>query len=184
MLDFSKNYFELFGLPVAYVVDRVRLDERYRELQRVVHPDRYAGGSEQERRLSMQGSIRINEAYETLKDPVERARYLLELNGIEMDVTQETTRDAAFLMEQLELREALESARDKEDPYSAIASLIEEINRRTSSMVGQMAIQFETPTPEQLEAAREVLRKMQFLKKFRFDAEQLEAELDETLQAR
>jgi molecular chaperone HscB len=181
MLDFSKNYFELFGLPVAYVVDRARLDERYRELQRVVHPDRYAGGSDQERRLSMQGSIRINEAYQTLKDPVERARYMLQLNGIDMDVTQETTRDAAFLMEQLELREALESARDKADPYAAIGQLMEEVNKRTASMVAQMAVQFETPTPEQLEAAREILRKMQFLKKFRFDAEQIEAELDEML---
>ncbi|HXK57292.1 MAG TPA: hypothetical protein PLZ16_11665 [Gammaproteobacteria bacterium] len=55
MLDFSKNYFELFGLPVGYIIDKVQLAERYRELQRVVHPDRFANASEQEKRLSMQG---------------------------------------------------------------------------------------------------------------------------------
>jgi len=181
MLDFSKSYFELFGLPVGYIIDKTQLAERYRELQRVVHPDRFANGTEQERRLSMQGAIRINEAYSALKDPIERARYMLSLNGIEMDARQETTRDSAFLMEQLEMREALEAARDKPDPYAAIADLMTEINQRISNMVGQMAVQFETPTPEQLESAREILRKMQFLQKFCHDAESLEAELDEAL---
>lgn len=179
MLDFSKNFFELFGLPIAYVLDTEQLSERYRELQRVVHPDRYANGTDQERRLSLQGATRINEAYQVLKDPIERARYLLTLNGIEMDA-QESTKDTAFLMEQLELREALEESRHATDPYAAIAGLMEKINRRINGLVGQMAVQFEMPTPDQLEAAREILRKMQFLQKFRYDAEALESELDQT----
>ena len=181
MLDFSKNYFELFGLPVDYVVDADQLAVNYRELQRTVHPDRFANATEQERRLSMQGAVRINEAYESLKDPILRARYLLSLNGIDMDSQQETTRDMVFLMEQLELREELEAARGKPDPYAAIADLMVEVNRRINSLIGQMAIQFETATPEQLEGARENLFKMQFLKKLCFDAESLEAELDEAL---
>ncbi len=181
MLDFSKNYFELFGLPVSYVIDADQLAERYLELQRVMHPDRYAKESEQARRLSMQGSIRINEAYETLKDPIRRARYLLSLKGIDMDLQKETTQDAAFLMEQLELREKLAEARNRPDPHGFISSLLNDINRRITSLVGQMAVQFETATPEQLEAAREILRKMQFLQKLRYEAESLEAELDEAL---
>lgn len=179
MLDFSKNYFELFGLPVGYIVDMGQLAERYRELQRVVHPDRFANASEQERRLSMQGATRINEAFETLKDPILRARYLLSLNGIEMDAQRESTHDAAFLMEQLELREALEAARQSDDPFKTIADLMLGINRKINTLVGQMAVQFEEATPDQLEEAREILRKMQFLQKLRFDAESLEAELDE-----
>ena len=111
MLDFSKNYFELFGLPVAYIVDTEQLAERYRDLQRVLHPDRYANATEQERRLSMQGATLVNAAFQTLKDPLQRAHYLLTLKGIEMDAQRETTRDSAFLMEQLELREELEAAR-------------------------------------------------------------------------
>ncbi len=181
MLDFSKNYFELFGLPVGYIIDTDQLAERFRELQRVVHPDRYANASDQERRLSMQGATRINEAYQTLKDPIRRAHYLLSLHGIDSDAEKETTRDTAFLMEQLELREQLEQARHQPDPYAAINELVSDINQRITSLVGQMAVQFETATPEQLEAAREILRKMQFLQKFRHDAEALEAELDESL---
>jgi len=181
MLDFSKNYFELFGLPVAYIVDTEQLAERYRELQRVLHPDRYASATEQERRLSMQGATLVNGAFQTLKDPLQRAHYLLALKGVEMDAQRETTRDSAFLMEQLELREELEAARHKPDPYAVIGELVDDINQRITSLVGQMAVQFETATPEQLEAAREILRKMQFLQKFRYDAETLEAELDEAL---
>jgi molecular chaperone HscB len=181
MLEFSKNYFELFGLPVGYIVDTDQLAERYRELQRLFHPDRFASASEQERRLSMQRATRINEAFETLKDPILRARYLLSLNGVEMDAQRESTQDAAFLMEQLELREALEAARQSEDPYGTIADLTLGINRRITDLVGQMAVQFEASTPDQLEAAREILRKMQFLQKLRFDAEALEAELDEAI---
>ncbi|HEB95821.1 MAG TPA: co-chaperone HscB [Sedimenticola thiotaurini] len=182
MLDFSKNYFELFGLPVGYIIDVDKLAERFRELQRVVHPDRYANAPDHERRLSMQGATRINEAYQTLKDPIRRAHYLLSLHGIDSDVEKETTRDTDFLMEQLELREQLEAARHQPDPYAAINALVSDINQRITSLVGQMALQFESATPEQLEDAREILRKMQFLQKFRHDADALEAELDESLQ--
>ncbi|MEW7980745.1 MAG: Fe-S protein assembly co-chaperone HscB [Candidatus Sedimenticola endophacoides] len=181
MLDFSKNFFELFGLPVGYVVDATQLSGRYRELQRVVHPDRFASATDQERRLSMQGATRINEAYETLKDPIRRAWYLLTLHGISLDDQQQTTRDSAFLMEQLELREQLEQARGADDPYAELGRLMSGISKRINTLVGQMALRFETPSSEQLEQAREILRKMQFLQKLRFDAEQLEAELDEAL---
>lgn len=181
MLDFSKNYFELFGLPVGYIVDSRQLAERYRELQRVVHPDRYANASAAEKRLSVQGAALINEAYQALKDPMLRGRYLLLLNGIDMNAGNETIQDAGFLMEQLELREEMANARNASDPYAVISELMAGINKRINSLVGQMAVQFETSTPEQLEAAREILRKMQFLQKLRHDAESLEGELDEAL---
>lgn len=181
MLDFSKNYFELFGLPVSYVVDTTRLAEHYRELQRSVHPDRYANATEQERRFSMQGAVHINEAHQTLKDPVLRARYLLSLHGIDMDSQQETTHDAAFLMEQMMLREELESLGEKDDPYAAISHFMGDVNDRIKTLADQMASQFEQASVEQLAAARENLLKMQFLKKLYSDAESLEAELDEAL---
>ena len=181
MLDFKKNYFELFGLPVSYVVDMDRLTTRYRELQRVMHPDRYASASDYERRLSIQGATQVNQAHETLKDPIQRARYMLSLSGMDMSADNETTKDAVFLMEQLELREVLEEARGAPDPYAAISEFMEGINKRITSMVGQMAVQFETGAPEQLEAAKETLRKMQFLRKLRDDAESIETELDEAL---
>jgi molecular chaperone HscB len=179
MLDFSKNYFELFGLPQGFVVDIQEMASRYRELQRIVHPDRYANASDQERRLSMQGATRINEAFQVLKDPIARGRYLLSLHGIELDGQKDTTTDAAFLMEQMELREELENARSQEDPFEAIAGLMARINASIKRFTGQLALQFESATPDQLDLAAETLRKLQFLQKLRSQAEEIEGELDE-----
>ena len=181
MLDFSKNYFELFGLPVGFIVDNDSLAEHYRELQRVIHPDRYANASEQERRLSIQGAARINEAFQTLKDPIARAGYLLSLHGIDIDAQHETTQDMAFLMEQMELREELARIRDHSDPYQVVQDLSARINKQIKTLVGQMAVQFESATQDQLEQAREILRKMRFLQKLRLEIESVEAELEDEL---
>ena len=79
--DLSTTHFELFGLPLSFDVDMGQLDSRYRELQRTVHPDRFANASDQERRISMQQATQINEGYQVLKDSLRRGRYLLELCG-------------------------------------------------------------------------------------------------------
>ncbi len=180
MLDFSKNYFELFGLPVAYAIDRDQLADRYRELQQETHPDRYAHASEQEKRLSMQAATHLNEALETLKDPILRGRYMLALNGIETD-TSKSTQDSAFLMEQLELREELAEAKSKADPYAVTGRIRSDVKRRLNAFSDELAELFANPGTEQLEAAQEILRKMQFLQKLRYDAELLEEELDEAV---
>jgi len=85
MLNFSQNYFELFGLPNQFHTDLNALSERYRELQRVTHPDRYANASDQEKRIAMQGATLINEAFQTLKNPLQRAQYMLSLKGLNAD---------------------------------------------------------------------------------------------------
>lgn len=179
MFDLCKNHFELFGLPVGFIIDGAALAERYRDLQRVVHPDRYANGSAQEQRLALQQAIRINEAYETLKNPVSRAQYLLSLHGIDMQAEKETTRDTAFLMEQLQLREELENARHADDPESALDNLMGRISAMIKKLIAQMAIQFEDPGSTNLEAAREAVRKMQFLNKLLSEGEALEVELED-----
>jgi molecular chaperone HscB len=108
VLDFSRNHFELFGLPVGFALDRELLAERFRALQDAVHPDRFARASDQERRLSMQASTRVNEGFQVLKDPLQRALYLL---GLHPDPSAEAVpQDPGFLMEQMELRETLADA--------------------------------------------------------------------------
>ena len=82
MIDFSRNHFELFDLPPRFRFDAAVLDAAYRKLQSAVHPDRFARGTDVERRLAQQSSARVNEAYRALKDPVQRAQYLLQLHGI------------------------------------------------------------------------------------------------------
>ncbi len=181
MLDFSNNYFALFALPVAYVIDASDLAERYRDLQRVVHPDRFASASEQERRLSMQGSILLYEAFQTLKDPMLRARYLLSLHGVEMGEGKESTQDMEFLMGQMELREELAEAKDQADPFAAVSTILSGIDQRIKGLVAKLTAQFESATPEQLATARELVLKMQFLQKIHQDAEALEAELEDAL---
>ncbi len=179
MLDFSKNYFALFELPEHYDLDAADLAERYRELQRVVHPDRFANASEQERRLAVQGASHINEAFETLKQPLSRARYMLALRGIDLNAKQETTSDAMFLMEQMELREALAEARAQDDPFAVIDRVMNRLGEQRKTLIAAFPGQFEDGGESSLDAARENVRKLQFLEKLRSEAENLEAELED-----
>lgn len=109
-MNLQSNDFELFELPVAYALDRTQLDERWKALQREVHPDRHAAADAQTQRQAMQWSVRINEAYQRLKDPLKRAAYLCELNGAPIQAENNTAMPAAFLIQQMEWREALEDA--------------------------------------------------------------------------
>lgn len=179
MFDFSKNYFDLFGLPVTYRVDMAAVSERYRELQKLVHPDRYANAPEQEQRLALQRATLVNEAFDTLRDPLKRAIYLLQLNGVDTNAETATTRDGAFLMQQMELREALAEVRGQPDPLAALDRVMAQVGGLLKEQIAQLAVQFEAATPEQLESARESVARMQFLSKLHSEAEALEAELDE-----
>lgn len=178
VLDFSQDYFALFGLPVGFPVDLERLADAYRALQGAVHPDRFAAGSDQERRLSMQASTRVNEAFQTLKDPLSRARYLLILHTGDPGTDNQTTRDAAFLMEQMELRETLAEARGQSDPQAVIGAVLDQLQRQDRALHVELTGLFAEPTEDRLTAAREAVRKLQFLDKCRREAEALEADLE------
>jgi len=116
MIDFSRNYFELFGLEPRFRVDAAALDRAYRQLQSAVHPDRHAAANDEQQRRALQSSARVNEAYRTLKDPVARAEYLLSLHGRgTADDAADRTLDVEFLEEQLERREKASEAADAQD---------------------------------------------------------------------
>lgn len=110
-MDLSTDFFSLFELPRSFRLSLSELDSRYRDVQAQVHPDRFANAPDAERRLSMQWATRANEAYLTLKKPLERARYLLELAGHDLQAESNTAMPADFLMEQMEWREAVMEAR-------------------------------------------------------------------------
>jgi molecular chaperone HscB len=109
-MNLQSNDFELFELPLAYALDRAQLDERWKSLQREVHPDRHAAADAQTQRQAMQWSVRINEAYQRLRDPLQRAAYLCELHGAPIQAENNTAMPAAFLMQQMAWREALDEA--------------------------------------------------------------------------
>ena len=180
MLDFSKSYFELFGLPLGFRVDSDRLAEGFRSLQRALHPDRFANATDRERRLSLQAATQINEAYQTLRDPVRRARYLLDLHGSGPGDRGGSNTDAEFLMEQMELRETLAEARGGEDPRSVTVDLSARVDGQMKRLGFELEALFADPGPENLRAAAERVGRMQFLQKFLRDVENLEAELDES----
>ncbi|MGN0917981.1 MAG: Fe-S protein assembly co-chaperone HscB [Oxalobacter sp.] len=107
-----QNFFELFNLPVQFDVDGKVLDTAYRHIQRLVHPDRFVTATEAEKRAAMQYATMVNDAYQTLKDPLKRAMHLCALNGVPVDGNGHAQMDAGFLMEQMAWRERLEMALD------------------------------------------------------------------------
>jgi molecular chaperone HscB len=179
-LDLSKNHFELFGLPEVFSVDLALLAERYRSLQKALHPDRFAAAGDRERRLSLQASTRVNEAYQTLRDQLSRAQYLLALHTGEAGGKNETTRDTAFLMEQMELRDALSAAKDETD-LSGVGAVLDRLDELSRTLKGALGASLDDPTAERLAEARELVVKLQFVEKCRVEAEQLEADLEDAL---
>jgi molecular chaperone HscB len=114
-LNLQSNDFELFGLPQQFGQDRAAIDARWKELQREAHPDRFAAQGAAAQRVAMQWSVRINEAYQRLKDPLKRAAYLCELRGAPINAENNTAMPAQFLIEQMEWREALDEAAGEAD---------------------------------------------------------------------
>jgi molecular chaperone HscB len=111
-VNLQSNDFELFGLPQQFAQDRAAIDARWKDLQRQAHPDNFAAQGAAAQRVAMQWSVRINEAYQRLKDPLKRAAYLCELHGAPVNAQDNTAMPAEFLMQQMEWREALDESQD------------------------------------------------------------------------
>lgn len=170
----GKNHFELFGLPVAFEIDLEDLSLRYRDLQRAVHPDRFANASDLEKRLSLQQTALINEAFQTLKSPLPRARYLLQLNGITLD-DNSTAMDPGFLMEQMELREEVGEVRSKDDPFAELNKLRDRIEGKERDLVESLRQLFNSG--DDLENGKDLVRRMQFMQRLLSELDELEETL-------
>jgi molecular chaperone HscB len=154
-----QSHFDLFGLAAAYALELEALEHSYREIQSRVHPDRFAHAGEAERRASLQWTTRVNEAYRTLKDPVQRARHLLELHGVDVAFETNTAMPPDFLIQQMELREALEEARNA----SALDALRRDLSKEKQSL--QEAIAEAIDVAKDYAGAAGLVRKLQFLDK-------------------
>ena len=168
-----KNHFELFGLAPAFALDPAQLGRAYREIQSKVHPDRFARASDAERRASMQMTAQINEAYRTLTSPVRRAKYILELNGVDVAFEADTAMPKEFLIEQMELREQLEQAQS----VDALRLLQENLSVQKKSMQDQVAEQIDVR--KNFAGASGLVRKLMFLDRL---GEEIDAAYD-TLEA-
>lgn len=177
----NQNYFELFDLPVDFTVDQENLSVQYRRLQQVMHPDRYANGTDQERRIALQQATLLNEAFETLKSPLLRAQYLLSLNGYDLKAKPQTVTDGQFLMQQMMLREKLSETAGQSDPFQALDELIREIKQAMNQLIGDLTSYFDDINDANLVAAAETVGKMQFFSKLQSEAEAEEARLEDEL---
>jgi molecular chaperone HscB len=161
----SSDHFELFGLPRAFSIDRALLEKSYREVQSRVHPDRFAHAGDAERRASLQWTTRVNEAFETLRDPVKRAAHLLALHGVDVAFETNTAMPPEFLMQQMELREALEEAKDA----AALDALQKDISAQRRELERHIGDAIDLK--QDYAAAAGLARKLQFL-------DRLDAEID------
>ncbi len=174
--DFRQNYFELFGIRPAFDIDPAALHATQQRLQANCHPDRFANASSREKRLSVQTAAWVNQAFDTLRDPVKRSRYLLELEGGQLPDDSATTSDGAFLMEQLELREALERCRDADDGLAQCDAIGTTLGRRMRELEQAFVTHFEA---REFDAAAAVSHKMQFIQRLQQQLAELRFELED-----
>ena len=164
------SHFELFGLPAVFSLDQAMLEKAYRDIQSQVHPDRFAHAGDAERRASLQWTTRVNEAFQVLKSPVSRARHLLELQGVDVAFETNTAMPPEFLMQQMELREKLEEAKDA----SSLDGLRKEMSGMRKNLEKEVAETLDVK--KDYKAAADLVRKLQFLHR-------LDEEIDEAYEA-
>lgn len=166
MIDLKQDYFALFGLVPAFSIDMERLEQAYIDIQARVHPDRFAHLSDTEKRLSMQWATHANEAFRTLKSPLTRGHYLLELRGVDPGFDTNTAMAPDFLMEQMEWREALGEAREAADE-EVLEDLARRIRHSNRSLIEQLAVQLDQQGD--LEGAADTVRRLKFLEKLQHE---------------
>jgi molecular chaperone HscB len=164
-LNLQSSDFELFGLPERFAQDRAAVDARWKELQREAHPDRFAAQGQAAQRVAMQWSARINEAYARLKDPLKRAAYLCELRGAPINAENNTAMPAAFLVEQMEWREALDDAQAGAD-VDVLDEQLNRARRQVLERIGQL-LDEQGDAP----AAAQHVRALMFIERFGEDVQ-------------
>lgn len=157
----SNTYFDFFGLKQQFNLDLPALDQAYLAIQKEVHPDRHARGSDSEQRLAMQMATYANAAFKTLKNPIERGLYICQLHGVEANLETNTAMPAAFLMKQMEWRESLE---DQEEDLMALEALSEEVEQSREETLIELTAAIDGA--KNYQRAAELLRGLLFVDKF------------------
>lgn len=164
-MNLQSDDFELFGVPQRFAQDRAALEARWKELQREAHPDKFAAQGNAAQRLAMQWSVRINEAYQRLKNPVKRASYLCELHGAQINAENNTAMPADFLLQQMEWRDDLDEAESVED--------LNEILLKSSVLRRELLSKIEQTldVDQNYTAAVQQIRSLMFIERFAHDVD-------------
>lgn len=164
----------MFGLDEAFSVDLKQLAERFQAIQKSVHPDRFTNASNQEQLLAVKKSTAVNDAYQTLKNPIKRAEYILSLRGVEMPSEQMTFSDNMFLMRQMELREMLAEVKFADDVDAAIFEVNQVLEIEFEQLFKAMQVSLHENSNSANQAACESLRKLKFYQKLHLELDRLE----------
>jgi len=175
-MDFNADFFSLFQLPRAFALSGDNLDAHYREVQAQVHPDRFVHAGDHERRLAMQWATRANEAYQTLKKPLPRAKYLLHLAGHDVQAESNTVMPPEFLMEQMEWREAVMDARGGGDHHE-LERLYQRLRGEMDEHYGELGRLIDEAAD--YAGAVAMVRRLMFLEKLLFEIDDALASLEE-----
>ncbi|MEX3557685.1 MAG: Fe-S protein assembly co-chaperone HscB [Burkholderia sp.] len=161
MISLKDSHFELFHLPTQFALDAGSLDIAYREVLFEVHPDRFAAAGAAQKRIAMQWATRANEAYQTLRDPLKRAIYLLSLREVEVGAENNTVMEPAFLMQQMEWREAIEDAAGAKN-VDGLDALLGELREEKRARLDKLAALLDSGSNQ---GAAEVLRQLMFIER-------------------
>jgi molecular chaperone HscB len=161
MTSLKDSHFDLFDLPAQFALDTATLDHAYRTVQAQVHPDRFAAAGDAQKRIAMQWATRTNEAYQTLRDPLRRARYLLSLRGIDVDAENNTAMEPAFLMQQMEWRESIEDAAAAKN-VDALDALLAELRDEERMRFDKLGALLDSGANQ---AAGEAVRQLMFIER-------------------
>jgi molecular chaperone HscB len=173
--DLKKNHFELFGLPVQFELNERELSDRYKSLQRQLHPDTAASFDESRKRFALRASAHVNEAYRLLRNPVDRAGYLLEQAGYRPDAVARNQLSPEFLMQQIQLREELEAIPATDNPRECLQELHERAEQELEKHYGLFCEQMRGGG---YDAANDTVRKLQFFHKLRNDMGEVQFEFE------
>ena len=165
-MNIDDDDFKLFGLDERFALEPARLDRRWRELQAEVHPDRFAAQGAAAQRVAMQWSVRVNEAYRRLKDPLRRAAYLCERRGVPIDAERNTAMPREFLTQQMAWRESLDDA----DGTDTVQALDDQVASHERQLLQRLEQQLDTHGDAQ--AAASLVRELMFVARFRQDIDQ------------
>ena len=167
-MNLSDDDFTLFGLPRRFALDRAALDAQWLALQAQVHPDRFAGQGAASQRLAMQWAVRVNEAYQRLKDPLKRGAYLCELRGAPIQADNNTAMPRAFLMQQMAWREALDDAGSDAAAVESLDDAVQADERKLLATLGQ-TLDGEGDAAAEAQATAQQVRALMFVARFRAD---------------
>jgi molecular chaperone HscB len=176
--DLKKNYFELFGFQPQFELEDRELANRYKSLQRQLHPDTVVMADDRQKRFAVQATAHVNEAYRILRSPVDRAEYLLAQKGYPSDDKAGRQLTPEFLLQQIQLREELETIPGTDNPRECLLELRERAEQEISKHYNVFREQLRL---EEYAAAGDTVRKLHFFHKLQDEMDELQFELEDDL---